>query len=327
MTASSHSQDGSGAGRVDVHHHVVPPFYADWLRSKGFDASGLPIPQWTADAALALMDSQGIASSVLSVSTPGVHLGNDADARRMAREVNDFSADVVASHPGRFGFFATLTVPDVESAIEEACYALDNLHADGVTLLANTHGVYLGELDLEPLFAELDRRGTVVFVHPNALPGPPLAGVPSFAVDFLLDTTRAAVNLVRTGVVNRYPNLKIILAHAGGFVPYAAQRIAITVSFLTSRSVREVLSDLRTLYFDTALSSPSALPSLIAFAPPGHVLYGSDWPYAPTPVVEMFTRELDVYGGMSPTVLAQITRTNACALFPRLSRTQSEASP
>src|SRR5215510_3229554 len=138
--------------RIDVHHHVVPPAYGEWLRSQGLTAGGLPIPEWTAESTLALMEGQGIATGVMSVSAPGVHVGDDAEARRMAREVNEFAAEVVRSHPGRFGFFATLTLPDVDGALAEAAHAFDRLGADGVVLLANTQGEYLGATDHDPLF-------------------------------------------------------------------------------------------------------------------------------------------------------------------------------
>jgi hypothetical protein len=121
-----------------------------------------------------------------------------------------------------------------------------------------------------------------VFVHPGELPAPRVDGMPPFAADFLLDTTRAAYRLVRNGVVRRYPSVEIILSHAGGFVPYASHRLAIAITGDTQRPPSEVLEDFASFYFDTALSgSPAALPSLLAFAKPGHVLFGSDWPYAP----------------------------------------------
>jgi predicted TIM-barrel fold metal-dependent hydrolase len=235
----------------------------------------------------------------------------------MAREMNEFAGALVTKRPDRFGFFATLPLPDVPAAIDEAAYSFNVLNADGVALLANTGGQYLGAPALDPLFAELDRRAAVVFVHPSILPGPAVPGVPAFAVDFLLDTTRAAVTFVQNGVIQRYPNLKIILAHAGGFVPYAAERIAVTVSFISQRPLNDVLDDLRSFYFDTALSAPTALPSLLAFARPGHVLFGSDWPYAPASVVRLMTAELDKYE-MSANQEAAIARDNALALFPRL---------
>jgi predicted TIM-barrel fold metal-dependent hydrolase len=213
--------------RVDTHHHVVPSEYAAWLRRKGMAAGGLPIPDWSPEAALALMDERDVGTAILSVSTPGAHLGDDAEARAMARDVNEFAAAMVRSHPARFGFFATLCLPDLRGSLIELEHAFDALGADGVVLLANSRGIYLGDKSFDPLFEELNRRKSVVFVHPSLVPGlEPLPDVPAFVVDFLLDTTRAAILLSRSGTLDRYPDLKIILAHAGGIVPYAAYRIS-----------------------------------------------------------------------------------------------------
>jgi predicted TIM-barrel fold metal-dependent hydrolase len=311
-------------GRIDVHQHLVPPAYAAWLRSKGVhDAGGRELPAWSADEGLRVMESHDIATAILSVSTPGVRVApaarDDAEARAMARAVNEFAATVARDHPGKFGFFATLTLPDVDGALAEAEYAFDALGASGVILLANTHGRYLGEPDDEPLLAELDRRGAVVFVHPSEPPGPRVAGVPPFAADFLLDTTRAAYRLVRTGAVRRHPNLKIILAHAGGFLPYASHRLLAALLAEGGRGPVELLEDLQSFWFDTALSaSPAALPSLLAFARPERVLFGSDWPYAPAPAVSYFTARLDAYAALDDAGHAAIDRGNAARLFPRL---------
>lgn len=302
--------------RIDTHHHIVPPAYAAWLERRGVSAGGLPIPAWSEQGALDLMDAAGIETGIFSVSTPGVHLGDDAEARQMARRVNEFAADVAARYPRRFGFFATLTLPDVEGAIAEAAYAFDVLKADGVVLLANVRGGYLGDASIEPLMAELDRRRAVVFVHPSELPAPPLPGIPPFAADFLLDTTRAAINIARAGWLERFAGLKIILSHGGGFVPYAAERIARICA--PGGSSEDGIARLRRFYFDTALSSSRyALPSLLAFADPTHVCFGSDWPYAPKARALHFTRLLDDH----PLDAAQrhaIARGNALRLFPRL---------
>src|SRR5262245_12984578 len=309
--------------RIDVHQHLLPPDYLAWLRAKDIHAAGgRELPDWTVEGALRLQEEHDIATSILSVSAPGVHLGDAAIARGKAREVNEFTARIVHDHPGRLGFFATLTLPDVEGALAEAAYALDELHASGVILLANTHGRYLGAPEDEPLLAELDRRRAVIFVHPNELPGPSVEGVPPFAVDFLLDTTRAAYRLVRSGAVRRYPNLKIILSHAGGFVPYASHRLVMTIVGETQRPPSEVLEDFRSFYFDTALSgSPAALPSLLAFAKPDHVLFGSDWPYAPPIAVGYFTGQLDAYAALDPDGHAAVDRRSAEALFPQFAAT------
>jgi len=303
--------------RIDTHHHVVPPDYAAWLRRRGMAAGGLPIPDWSVEASLALMNERGVETAILSVSTPGVHLGDDAEARAMARDVNDFVADVVRDHPQRLGFFATLCLPDVRGSLEELDHAFGALHADGVVLLANSRGVYLGAKEFDPLFEELNRRKAVVFVHPSIPPGlEPLPGIPPFVADFLLDTTRAAILLARSGTLERYPDLKIILSHAGGFLPYASHRVSVA-AWQTGNPL-DGLAQLKRFYFDTALSgSPTALPSLLAFAAPGHVTFGSDFPYAPPSVVAGFTGMYEGFA-LDDAQRRSIDRGAAEQLFARL---------
>lgn len=301
--------------RIDTHHHVVPPFYGDWLRANDALAGGLPIPDWSPAAALALMDRHEVAIAVLSVSTPGVLLGDGADARAMARDVNDYAAQLARDHSDRFGFFATLTLPDVDGSLAEIERAFDSLGADGVILLANNAGIYLGDKAFDPVFDELQRRQAVVFVHPSALPGiTPIDGIPPFIADFLLDTTRAAVNLARSGTLDRCPDVKVILSHAGGFLPYAAYRLSGTAGdgdFVAG------LDRLKRFHFDIALSgSPSALPSLLAFTDPTHVTFGSDFPYAPDVAVASMTAMYEAYA-LDEADRRQIDRGTAETLFPR----------
>jgi 6-methylsalicylate decarboxylase len=142
----------------------------------------------------------------------------------------------------------------------------------------------LGQDGQDALFAALNDRSAVVFIHSADLPGPTVAGVAPFAADFLLDTARAAYLLVRNGIRSRYPNIRFILSHAGGFVPYASHRMAVAITADTGRSPAGILDDFASFYFDTALSSSAAaLPTLLAFAKPGHITFGSDWPFAPLP--------------------------------------------
>ena len=303
--------------RIDTHTHIVPPDYAALLKRRSADAGGLPIPDWSVDLALASMEQRSVRTSIVSVSTPGVHFGDDAEARALARSVNEYAADVVKRNPGRFGFFATVTLPDVEGSLAELAYAFDTLHADGVVLLANTHGTYLGDDTQKPFFDELNRRNAVVFIHPAQLPGPLVPGVPAFAVDFLLDTTRAAVRLMTSGTMARCPNIKVILSHAGGFVPYASHRIAITTA-TANANVADGLAQLRRFYYDTALSgSPAALPSLLATAAPDHILFGTDFPHAPLAVGAAFTSMYEAYA-MSDPLRKSIDRGAAEKLFPKL---------
>jgi predicted TIM-barrel fold metal-dependent hydrolase len=169
------------------------------------------------------MDRNHIEMAVTSLSAPATHFGDDRAAQELARRCNEFSADLVRTHPSRFGTFATLPMPFVEGTVEEAVYALDTLNADGLVLLSsNNDGSYLGDARFDPLMAVLNERDAVVFVHPAI---PVIADridvkIPAFAMEFTFDTTRAIFNLVFNGTMERYPRIKWVVAHAGGTVPY-----------------------------------------------------------------------------------------------------------
>lgn len=294
-------------GRIDTHHHMIPDFYRKALRTAGIDgAGGRDVPDWSPQESLQTMAELGVDTAILSVSAPGTtFLPDAASAAALARDVNDYGAELVSAHPGRFGLFATVPLPHLDAAVTEASRALDDLRADGVVLLANNNGVYLGEDGQDPLFAALNERAAVVFVHPAELPGPAVPGVTPWATDFLLDTTRAAFLLVRNGIRQRYPDITFILSHAGGFVPYASYRMAMAITADTGRDPFAVLEELSDFYFDTALSSsPAALPSLLAFAKPGHITFGSDFPFAPSFVGKMFSDNLESFPGIDADALA-----------------------
>jgi predicted TIM-barrel fold metal-dependent hydrolase len=291
------------------------------LRKAKIDESGgRTLPQWSPEGSLATMAELNVATAILSVSTPGTaFLPSITDAASLARDINDYLAELVAAQPDRFGFFATIPMPHRTASIDEAVRSIDELSADGVVLLANSAGTYLGQDGQDDLFAALDARSAVVFIHPADLPGPTVDGIAPFAADFLLDTTRAAYLLVRSGIRRKYPNIRFILSHAGGFVPYASHRMAVAMMGDTGRSITDSLDDFAGFYFDTALSSSAAaLPSLLAFAKPGHVTFGSDWPFAPVVAGKLFAAGLETYPGLAADTRAAIERTNALALFPRL---------
>lgn len=320
----------SRAHRIDTHQHFVPPNYAKWMHQKGIRPGGVDLPDWSPSAALRFMDGHGIRTGILSLSTPGVHFGDKDEARRWAREINTYAAELVKDRPDRFGQFATLTLPDVDGALAEAEHALDVLGADGIVLLANNDGRYLGDPEFAPLLEFLHQREVAVFIHPGELPAPEVPGIPTFTADFLLDTTRTAVSLILSGAMKNYPGIKFILAHAGGFVPYISYRILLTMlnaknkaqqawaMLNQERQADKELAVLRQFYYDIALSSsPAALPSLLEVADPTHITYGSDYPFAPAPAVTFLNRTYQKYpldGGLR----AAIDRGNSEALFPRL---------
>jgi predicted TIM-barrel fold metal-dependent hydrolase len=307
--------------RIDVHQHVVPPVWAESLAAHGGDPSGWASPSWSPDSALVFMDSQEIATGVLSLTAPSVQGWSADEARDMARRVNEYTAGLVSKRPDRFGNFATLPMQDLEGTLAETEYAFDILKVDGVVLLSSYHGHYLGDPAFERLWTELDRRNAVVFVHPGKPAIPVIDGIPGPIVDYPFDTTRSAVQLVMNGVLRRHPHVKIILSHAGGFLPYASHRFAELASAIQSGTptVAELLEDFQRFHFDTALSTgPAALPSLTKFAGAGQILYGSDFPYAPASVGASFTAKLDRYSELTPQQHEAINRGNGIRLFQRL---------
>jgi predicted TIM-barrel fold metal-dependent hydrolase len=313
--------------RIDVHHHQIPDLYRRALSSLNIgSAGGRDLPTWSASTSLGVMDAHGIECAVLSVSTPGTHFGDVAAGRDLARRCNEFSAELVAAHPKRFGFFATVPLPDVDGATAEAVHALDELAADGVVLLSsNCDGSYLGDPRFDGLMAELDRRHAVVFVHPAepSFIDRVHVDIPAFAMEFTFDTTRAAFNLVFTGTAERYPNIRYILSHAGGAVPYLVARFDLlwfTDDALAERAPRGGSAYLRDMYYDTALSANAhALSSLSQLVGADHVLFGSDYPFAPEVVTAMTVDGL-ARSAYDAEALAGVERTNALRLMPTLSR-------
>jgi predicted TIM-barrel fold metal-dependent hydrolase len=317
-----------GPGRVDVHHHILPPGYVAALAEAGLDRSlGIDFPRWGPDDSLDLMDRHGIAAAVVSLSTPGVAFaGSDgpAGARRLARETNEWAAGLVRDHPGRFAALATLPLPDVDGALAEVAHALDVLGLDGVVLLASAGGRYLGDDAFEPLMAELDRRQAVVLVHPTTPPGAPVAGltIPVFAVEFVADTTRAIANLILSGTLERHPGISFICAHAGGFAPYITDRLQAAWErepLAQRRAPAGSLAYLRRLHYDLAASvNPFTLAAVAALAGAPQLLLGTDFPFVSPQAVASTVHGLGAVPGLGPGDRLRIERGNALRLFPRL---------
>jgi predicted TIM-barrel fold metal-dependent hydrolase len=309
---------------IDVHHHLVPDFYRARLEEAGLTRPipGVEYPSWTVGGSLSMMDSVGIDAAVLSVTEPGVHFAGAALARELARQLNEYLAKVVANHPTRFGAFAVVPLPDVDDALDEITYALDTLGLDGVGLLTNYGGRYLGDPALEPVLAELDRRAVPVFLHPARPAGVPTFGLPASLCEFPLETTRTVANLLYSGALSRHRRLRLIVSHAGGAVPFLAGRLAdgpVITPALADRAPHDPIADLRRLYFDTALSAnPYSLPSLYAFADPARVLFGTDYPFMPATYAARSRGELCRDGTTGAPPRDQLLGGNATAVFPRL---------
>ncbi|WP_285961778.1 amidohydrolase family protein [Pseudomonas tohonis] len=313
----------AATGRIDVHHHFLPPAHAEALQRRGLARfAGQAIAPWTAEGALALMDAQGMQAAILSLNAPGVHFGDDAAAATLARRCNEQAAELAARHPGRFGSFAVLPLPATELACKEAVHALDTLAADGVMLLASVDGQFLGDPRFDELMAELDRRHARVFVHPNQhISSTTLGlGTPGHLLEFACDTSRAAVNLILGGTLERYPRIDWILANGGGFLPYVAWRVSLANALpeFADSAPQGVLSYLRRFYFDTALAAASpSMAVLRELVEPAHILFGSDFPQAPAELVATQVQQLAGSELWSPALKAGIGRGHALSLFPR----------
>lgn len=314
---------------IDTHQHPIPEYYKRALAAVGIGGSGEnPWADWSVSRQLELMDETGIAAAVNSIASPGVYFGDAAFAARLARECNENSARMVADHPRRFGAFAILPLPDVAAAVREAEHALDVLKLDGICLLTHAGPRHLGDPDEDELYAELDRRKAIVFVHPlrNQAQNMPVYRYPSGMTELVLDTTRAIHNLLWNGTFGKFPNIRWIMPHGGGAIPFLVYRMA---AMDHRPTVRErlpggsVRSALRTLYYDIAeIAAPGPLACLMEIAEPSHLLFGSDFPFSrhrnPAQDVRDTIAGFEAFGGFDAAARRMIERENALALFPRL---------
>jgi predicted TIM-barrel fold metal-dependent hydrolase len=267
------------------------------------------------------MDKNEIAAAITSM--PFVYLGDLPLSADFARRCNDFSARLVSDHPKRFGSFAVLPLPDVEASLRELEHAIDKLKLDGIVLPTNVGGYYLGAPEFDELFSELNRRKEIVFIHPIDPPRECFSDLklPTSLIEFVFDTTRAITNLIYSGTLASCPDIKFIVSHAGGTVPYLAWRISL-LQYMPGRKKKApqgVTHYLKRLYYDTALSaSPYALRSLQELVDPSHILFGSDYPFAPEPLTSISIKGLKNYEGFDEQALKAIDHGNALKLFPRL---------
>lgn len=309
--------------RIDVHHHFLPPQYLEAGRREGTSfGGGALIPDWDLARALEVMDRNGIATAIASV--PAFDNAGRGFSTRWARHCNEFMARARADQPARFGGFACLPLPDTAGACAELEYALDTLDLDGALLMSSAEGRYPGDAGFEELFAELARRRAVVFIHPTiAPPGSkvPQLDLPEFMAEFVFDTTRCVANLLYSGTLERHPEIRFIVAHAGGTVPFLAGRLALGQGLPKLRDAvpKGPLHYLKQLHFDTALSAnPYALASLCALVPPSQILFGSDFPMAAEPIAKASISGLAAYDGLDAAGLRAVERDSALPLFPRL---------
>ena len=319
------AQARTGTRRIDIHQHFVSPSFLAALTARNAQTPVPGLAAWkdySPARVVEALDRVGIETAMLSITAPGVWFGNPQEARKLAREMNEYaSARMVSDHKGRFGLFAVLPLPDVQGSLEEIAYAFDTLKADGVGMLTSYGSAWLGDKSFVPVLEELNRRKAVVYTHPtdaaccqNMVPG-----AANQMLEWPTDTTRTIVSLIVSESATRYPDIRFIFSHAGGTITSIAGRLLGPTAgpdvFAKPAEPNSRLYHLRRFYYDTAgASNPVTMQALKALVPVSQILFGTDAPFfdgAPQ------VRGLQSSGFTAPE-LADIERQNALRLVPRL---------
>lgn len=305
---------------VDVHHHLCSSAYVDVVSRK---TSLRPFQLRTLrngspEKSLEDMDRAGVRMSMISLTTPGVWFGDAAEACRLARETNEYFARVVADHPGRYGMFAVLPLPDIDGSLKEIDYALDTLKADGIAFYTSYRNTHLGDAAFAPIFAELHRRKAFAYTHP-CRPDcclPMLPEITEAAIEYGTDTTRTIASLVFSGTAARFSDVKYHFSHCGGTMPFLIRRFLALAKMpeLAERVPEGVMPLLRKFYYDTAqATSPGPIAALMQLISISQLLFGTDFPYGGA--AEQLAELEDC--GLSKDDLASVVSGNAAAVLPR----------
>jgi predicted TIM-barrel fold metal-dependent hydrolase len=308
--------------RIDIHFHLIPSFYQDAAYAAGAGPAIGRYPEWSPERALAQMDTAGIDVALTSLAQPGVQFGDPRNAPALARRCNEYASELSARWPQRFGALAVVPMWDVGEAVAEIEYALGELKHQGVCLFASYGERFLGDADFDPVLEALNARDAIVFIHPALHPSSRKLALPwpGFMMEYVFDTTRAAVNLVFTGAIERFPRIRFVLAHAGGLMPYFAWRLSISPMIdprMEQLSPAQVYARLKRFWYDNALSpTAETLACLAGVASPDHIVFGSDWPFANSRVIAEAVSTYEA-APMSQAQRDAIDRGNALSLFPQ----------
>lgn len=310
-------------GAIDLHAHFLPQCYREAALAHGQGhPDGMPaLPEWDADDAVAMMDDVGIAAAALSLSSPGVDFLPTPQARaQLCRAVNTDGAAAVGRHPDRLGLLATLPLPDLDASLAALAHAFDELGADGIGLHTHYRGVYLGDARLDPVLAALDDRQALVTIHPVSPCG--WEGVafdrPRPIVEFLFDTTRAVVNLALTGALARFPRIRWVVPHSGAALSVLVDRVDRIAPAVMSGPSVDMLAALQGLHFDLAgVPLPRSLAALLTVVGTDRLVYGSDYPFTPAPLVRVLAGAIAETPLLEGDARAAALRENALRLLPR----------
>ncbi len=275
----------SQAALIDVHSHYIGDEYVSYLDAHNLSLKeGFALPKWSLNSALEFMDLAGIEKSVLTLAP--IHPYVDKSSVAFIRSLNENMNRIKQNHPDKFLFCATLPLTDVNAAVKEAIYALDVLHADGISLGSNIDGQYLGDDELEPLMKVLNDRNAVVIVHPHkpyGLSDKLFKSTPLAMFEYPADTTRAVVNLIMHNTLVKYSKIKMVIPHGGAFLGLTIPRMKAIYPVVKARNLVmdvDIEANISKLYFDIAgVESVSVIKSMLAYTQPSKILYGSDTPY------------------------------------------------
>ena len=306
--------------RVDVHIHHGSPGWASGMPPSQVSAAVASLKDWPVARMLEEMDRAGTRLGMLSLTAPGVWFGEKIQARKLARDSNEYFARLVADQPKRFGFFAALPLPDVEGSLQEIAYGLDTLKADGIEVFTSSGGTYLGDPLLDPVFQELNRRKAVVFVHPptaqccvNLVPG-----IPDTVIEGQTDTTRAIAGMIFGGASQRFPAIRMIFCHAGGTMPSVNERLVLLAKTPRYQQVLPggFLAEAAKFYYDTATTSNAVTTAALRkLVPTSHIVFGTDFPFRG---IADQVQALNASGVFSAVELDGVNRGNAVAMLPRI---------
>ncbi|MEC7488499.1 MAG: amidohydrolase family protein [Pseudomonadota bacterium] len=315
----------SSGKRIDVHHHLLPSFLREAQMTADIDVvSYAGFPEWTPEHSSSLMDQLGIEHALFSYSAPGIYFGDENAVIGLSRQCNEYLKTEIQLSPKRFGGFATLPLPNIDAALAEIEYSLDTLNLDGIGLLSNVDGKYAGHAELDPVFSELDRRSAVVFIHPTYPPKGTTKAlqIPDPVMEFMFETTRLVGNMIFSGLLERCPNIRFILPHSGGAVPFLAHRMSVFENLpkFKANMPAGAMHYLKSLYFDTTTSgNPIPLGALQGLADSKHILFGTDYPYMKPDRIQLETSFIDGFIGFNEETRPLMERANALSLFPRFS--------
>ncbi len=331
FSAAQSAAQATSTRVIDCHHHFMSPAFLKVLAAKtGHKTAGFtsffPLGLWkdySPAKDIEAMDRDGVATSLISCTAPGVWFGDGDESRMLARELNEYGAKMASDYKGRYGLLAVLPIPSVDDSLKEIEYAFDTLKADGVGILTSYGNRWLGDPAFRPIFDELNRRKAVVYTHPIDAPccQDLMQGLNPTILEYPTDTARAILSLISSDAATRYADIRFIFSHGGGTMPSVIDRIGVGNPDTIAANLRGTpepnsrLFHLRRFYYDTAQSTNTVqMQALKTIAGASQIVFGTDYPFGATAAKHVQgLRDC----GFNADELANVQMGNALRLFPR----------